>query len=180
MKMNLPEHYRIAFSEELIQKRVKEIAEEIGDWASSGSDQLLAVCVLRGGAPLFQDIIRRVPVSVEPTYCRTWSYSSESNEQTTGGVRVSVDSVHAAGRRILVVDDICDTGATLLKLQKVFADLGATEIRSAVLIHREVDSSVFDPSWSAFKYKGEDWFVGYGMEDKNQFANLPAVYTILR
>jgi len=176
--MNLPDHYRIAFSEELIQQRVKEIGEEIGDWAASGTGQLLAVCVLRGGAPFFQDLIRRVPLSVEPTYCRTWSYSSESNEQSAGGVRVSVDSVLAEGRRILVVDDICDTGATLLKLQNVFSDLGATEIKSAVLIHRKVESSVFTPNWSAFQYQGADWFVGYGMEDKNQFANLPAVYTI--
>lgn len=177
--MKLPPNYNLAYSEELIAKRVTQLGAQIGEWAAGDSDQILAVCVLRGGAPFFQDLIRKVPVSIEPTYCRTWSYSSESNLQQNGSVRVAVESVLAEGRRILIVDDICDSGATLLKLQNVFSELGAREVRTAVLIHRRVERSVFDPTWSAFEYHGEEWFVGFGMEDKNQFANLPAVYSIL-
>jgi hypoxanthine phosphoribosyltransferase len=177
--VKLPANYNLAYSAELIAKRIAQLGEQIGEWAAQGNDQVLAVCVLRGGAPFFQDLIREVPVSLEPAYCRTWSYSSESNIQQGNGVRVAVESVLAEGRRLLVVDDICDSGATLLKLQNVFTELGAKEIKTAVLIHRRVERSVYDPTWSAFEYHGEEWFVGFGMEDRNHYSNLPAVYTIL-
>jgi len=179
--MPIPSHFKPAYGRELIAHRVEQLGKQIREWVGDGSsgEQVLAVCILRGGVPFFSDLVRSLEVSVEPAYCRTWSYSSDINMQHDSPVRVSVETIVPQGRRILMVDDICDTGATLLKLQKVFTDLGAKEVRSAVLIHRQVEESVFTPNWSAFEYQGTEWFVGYGMEDKNHFANLPAVYTIL-
>lgn len=180
MTGTIPSHYRLAYNSELIAKRVEQLGKQITAWAAEDPhDQILAICVLRGAAHFFSDLVRSISISIEPAFCRTWSYSSVVNEQHQSGVRVSVESVMAQGRRILVVDDICDTGATLLKLEKVFTDLGAKEIRSAVLIHRQVENSEFIPTWSGFEYQGTEWFVGYGMEDKNHFTNLSAVYTIL-
>jgi hypoxanthine phosphoribosyltransferase len=154
---------------------------EIGDWAKEvyqEKDQpLLAVCVLRGAVLFFSDLIRAIPLSVEPAFCRTWSYSSKENAQMRG-VRVSVESVEAAGRSILIVDDICDTGATLKKLHQVFTNLGAAEVRTAVMIHRLIDNAPYNPDWSGFRYEGSEWFVGYGMEDCNRLQNLSDVYTI--
>lgn len=180
--VEIPENFKLAYDRSAIVKSISAIAPEISAWAAEchkkTGQQVLAVCILRGGLFFFADLLQSIKTSVEPACCRTWSYSSDENAKTDGGVRVSVDDVAAQGRSILMVDDICDTGATLHKLQKVFLDLGAAEVRSAVLIHREVSNSVFTPSWSAFRYSGDEWFVGYGMEDRNHYANLPGVYTI--
>ena len=179
----IPEKYLLAFNREQIDKRLKELGAEITQWAIKAEARtgqpVLGVCILRGGAPFFCDLVRQVPVSIEMNYCRTWSYSSASNTQQKG-IRISVEEVVAEGRAILLVDDICDTGATLLKLNNVLLQLGAVEVKTAVLVHRMMSASKYAPSWEAFSFKGDEWFVGYGMEDCNQYSNLPEVYTIAR
>ena len=55
---------------------------------------------------------------------------------------------------------------------------GAREVRSAVLIRRLINDPAYTPTWSAFDYGGEEWFVGYGMEDGERWRNLPGVYII--
>lgn len=181
--MELPPKYKPLYSSSEIEQRLARLGPEIGIWVSevtaNTKQQVLAVCILRGGAFFFTDLLRQIPVSIEPTFCRTWSYSSKSNEQASG-VRVSVDEVVAEGRAILMVDDICDTGSTLAKLEKVFLDLGASAVKSVVLVHRIVSQPKFKPSWSAFEFDSADWLVGYGMEDCNYYSNLPGVYRILK
>ena len=184
--MQIPANFKRAFTSEMIAASVARVGRQVTEWARDAEqrtgEQVLAVCVLRGGAPFFVDLIRAVETSVEPAYCRTWAYSSDVNSHMlspTGKVRVSVEEVVAGNRAIVIVDDICDTGATLGKLQRVFLDLGAAEVKSAVLIHRLVESSTFRPDWTAFEYSGSEWFVGYGMEDRNRFSNLSEVYTIV-
>lgn len=179
--MKVPANYHLEYSVEDIQKSLKVLSSEISPWAEgvyqSTGQQVLAVCILRGAVLFFADLLRSIEVTIEPTFCRTWSYSSSNNEQQKG-VRVSVEDVVAEGRSILMVDDICDTGSTLYKMQQVFKDLGAKEVKSCVLIHRLVSNAKFSPDWAAFRHKGDQWFVGYGMEDKNHYSNLSAVYSM--
>ncbi|MCC6953018.1 MAG: hypothetical protein IT290_02755 [Deltaproteobacteria bacterium] len=182
--MQIPTNFKRAFTTDMIHSAVTRVGRQVTEWAIDAEqrtgEQVLAVCVLRGGAPFFVDLLRSVECSIEPAYCRTWAYSSDVNNQMVSGkVRVSVEEVVAGNRAIVIVDDICDTGATLGKLQRVFLDLGAAEVKSAVLIHRMVEKCAFRPDWSAFEYSGDEWFVGYGMEDRNRYSNLPEVYTIL-
>ncbi len=180
MAPSIPSHYRLEFSEEMIRGRVASLGSEISKWAVEGDSlsQILCVCVLRGGVLFFSDLVKAVDTSVELAFCRTWSYTVENHKIEDGSIRVSVETVAAQGRRVLIIDDICDTGSTLKKLSNVFLELGATEVKSAVLVHRSVEGSVFTPDWSCFKYSGDEWFVGYGMEDGNKYCNLPAVYSI--
>lgn len=179
-RQSVPGKLQLVYSEEQIQTRIAELSADIGGWAdvvmAKTKVQPLAVCVLRGAVLFFSDLLRAVPVSIEPTFCRASSYSVETNEQGREGVRVSVEEVEAEGRAILMVDDICDTGATLFTLEKVFYELGATEVQSAVLIHRQIPHSKYRPTWSAFEYTGDEWFVGYGLDDQNWHRNLPDVY----
>lgn len=183
MNFEIPANFELTYSPTEIARRLTALGAEIAPWAAEAEQrtrqQVLAVCILRGGAFFFTDLLRAIPVSIEPTFCRTWSYSSATNEQVAHSVRVSVDDVVAEGRAILMVDDICDTGSTLAKLENVFLDLGASEVRSTVLIRRLIPEAKFQPTWSAFSYEGPEWFVGYGMEDRNRYSNLPAVYKIL-
>jgi hypoxanthine phosphoribosyltransferase len=180
--MKLPEHYKLVYRPGQIRERLDELGIEIASWAelvkAETGEQVLAVCILRGAVFFLADLLRAIPETVEPTFCRAWSYSTATNEQSKRGVQVSVEHVAAEGRSLLLVDDICDTGNTLRALEKVFMDLGAREVRSAVLIRRLIKDAEYVPSWSAFDYDGEEWFVGYGLDDKNCYRNLPAVYNM--
>jgi hypoxanthine phosphoribosyltransferase len=182
VSLELPGTYQLAYNKELISKRVSAIGAVVSEWVKEHSvngEQVYCICILRGGALFFSDLIRQIPTSVEIGYCRTWNYSVENHQVAEGAIRVAVDDIAAGGRRVLLVDDICDSGKTLSKLRNVFIELGAIEVRAAVLIHRMLDKSIFTPDWAAFEYHGNEWFVGYGMGDKEKFANLPDVYSIL-
>lgn len=177
----VPEDFRLVYSREQIAARVKELGTEISEWMhltlDARREQVLAVCVLNGAAFFFADLLRQIDMSVEPTFCRAESFSTDANQSQGKGVRVAVESVHPQGRHVLLIDDICDTGLTLFKLHNVFLELGARSIRSAVLIHREVEASKYEPTWSAFTYRGSEWFAGYGFEDAaDRSRNLPDVY----
>jgi hypoxanthine phosphoribosyltransferase len=182
--IELPKNYELVFSPDSIRERIKEVAVDVREWMSMAVDhkreQLLAVCVLRGGVFFFTDLIRELNISVEPVFCKAESYSYDNTQMVGKGVKVDVEDVKPAGRSVLIVDDICDTGLTLLKLHNLFLELGAKSVCSAVLIHREVQVKKYEPSWSAFSYPGAEWFVGYGLDDGNKYRNLPGVHRIIR
>jgi len=184
LTLQLPKHFKLAYAKAQIEQRTAELAAEISAWADTAAaeaeGQIVALCVVRGGVYFFAGLLRALSVSVEPNFCRAWCYSSDENIQHETAVRVSMENVVATNRTILLVDDICDTSATLQKLENILYDLGAREVKSVVLIQREQDGSAYTPSWVGFRHKGDEWFVGYGMEDKNCYSNLPDVYALER
>ena len=179
--IKIPDSYSVMYSQQKIHARLEELSREISDSFELVSfqpkEQIVAVCVLRGAIFFFTDLIRLLDLPLEPMFCRAESYNAE-NQKTGKGVRVSVDEVRVEGKHVLVVDDICDTGLTLLKLHNVFLGLGAKSVRSAVLIHREVEHSKYEPTFSAFSYPGNEWFVGYGLDNGGMHRNLPEVYLL--
>ena len=63
-------------------------------------------------------------------------------------------------------------------LSKLLVELGAREVKTAVLIRRVIENPIFMPDWIGFNHKGPEWFVGYGMDDSNRFSNLSDIYVI--
>ena len=187
MQFNLPEHYKLIFSTESIAEGIARTAQDISYWISNphrpSNLQPLALCILRGGALFFADLVRALGHSVEMGFCRSWTYSSEVNLQLDASQlnekrRFSLERCHVAKRDILLIDDICDTGGTMSFISEELIKLGASSVKTVALIHREVPQSKFCPDWKVFTHSGNEWFVGYGMEDCNHFSNLPEVYAI--
>lgn len=177
---NLPKNFELAYSREQILEKIKQLGESISQWAElaqkNTNQPVLAICVLRGSIFFFSDLLLNISCQIEPAFCRTWGYSTNTNTREKG-VRVSIDDVYAAGRAVLIVDDICDSGSTLLTLNNMLSELGATEVKSVVTILREVDSIIYNPNWAAFVDPSKEWFVGYGMDYNDQYRNLPDIYT---
>ena len=182
MASHIPPNFRLVYDAEQINKRIQALANEIIPWVDETErktgKQPLAICILRGGVFFFADLLRAIPRSIELSFCRTWGYSSDTNAQTKAGIRVAVDEVEANKRAILMIDDISDTGATLKKLHNVFTNLGAVEVQSVVFVHRIVPDPSYLPTWSGFRFEGDEWFVGYGMDDVNHYSNLSSTYII--
>ncbi len=180
--MIVPDTYEKIYTREQIAERVVQVAKKVNDWSDlvgvHPSEQILAVCVLRGAVFFFADLIREISAPIEPVFCRAQTYTGNNQLATGKGVRLTYDDVQAAGRHVLLVDDICDTGLTLLKLHNVFLQEGAKSVNSVVLIHREVDESKYEPTIGAFSYTGDQWFVGYGLDDEGKNRTLPDIYII--
>ena len=180
--MNIPKNFQLCYSSTQISKTVNQLGADISKWTEkiwedSHSD-IVAVPILRGGIFFFADLVRAVQGSVEIAPVKAWGYVEGENAKLNDHVQVDVGSIPAKGRRVLLVDDICDSGRTLYALKEKLLGAGALEVRSAVLIKRETEENKFAPDWVGFVYSGPEWFVGYGMEDSERWRNLNSVYLI--
>jgi hypoxanthine phosphoribosyltransferase len=180
MKTDLPEQYQsyapsiqeILLSEDAIQERVRQIGAQISlDYA--GKD-LLLVGVLKGVVFFMADLLRAITLPVEVDFMAVSSYSPETRQQ--GMVRLVKDlETTIAGKHVLFVEDVVDTGLTLNYLLKNLRARGPASLDVCVLFnkptHRLIDVTL--------KYKGFDlpdlFVVGYGLDHREQYRNLPFV-----
>ncbi len=180
--MKLPNEFTLKYDKEKIDSTCQRIGSEITDWIrkTDESKEVIVIPVLRGGVFFFTDLVRKIDESIEVAPVRTWAYSrTDSGEGVLNSdVKIHYNDMNPAGRRILLVDDICDSGSTLEALSAYFLNIGATEVRSAALIKRELGNDKFQPDYVGFSYSGKEWFVGYGMNSKDSFRNLPDIYLI--
>ena len=139
---------------------------------------MLGIPVLRGGIFFYADLVRQIQRSIDCAPVRTWGYEVDQTQVMRDSLSVSLEGVESRGRSVLLIDDICDSGRTLDALTEAFKRQGAAEVKSAVLIKRVMEEETFDPEYVGFHFEGPEWFVGYGMEDKERFRNLDSIYTI--
>lgn len=181
---HLPESYRLEYSEDTIRRVVRELGASISTWvqevySKTGRD-VVAAPILRGGVFFFCDLVRAIDHSVEIAPIRSWGYVTGENAVQREEVSVSLEELSPAGRSILLIDDICDSGKSLDAISRRMLEEGAEEVRSAVLIRRDTKQNIFSPDWVGFNFPGEEWFVGYGMDDRERYRNLSSVYVILQ
>ncbi len=173
----LPSNFKVLHTRDDIQRMVKRMGGEITKWCQKVWEEshtdVIAIPVLRGGIFIFADLVREIECSVEICTARTWAYHVGENAAQRPEVSVSLEGVPAKGRHVLVIDDICDSGRTLKTLSESLKKMGALEVRSAVLVQREIEEEIFTPDWVGVKYAGKEWFVGYGMEDAERYRNIP-------
>lgn len=178
----VPQHYQLLYSREQIDARVQVLGSEIDKWidssASDGDRDVLALPVMRGGLYFFADISRAVKNSLEVNPVQSWAYNGEENTALPSGVTVRFSDLPVKDRRVLVIDDICDSGRTLKTIHESLISRGAAEVQVAVLVRRAVGDPSFSPQWCGFEYDGPEWFVGYGMDDGSRWRNLPEIYLV--
>ena len=177
---SLPSHYKMIYSQDAIRAQIGEMSAVVATWchAVSEHEDVLVIPVMRGGIYFFADLTRAIDVSIEVAPGRARAYDDGKNASARKELSINLDGVSVSGRNVLLVDDICDSGRTLEKLVAYLHSQGAERVKSAVLIHRKTPDNVFTPDWVGFTYTGLEWFVGYGMDDKGRFSNLPEIFTI--
>jgi|TARA_B110000438_G_C15775944_1_gene634051 hypoxanthine phosphoribosyltransferase len=181
MEREVPAAFQELHSEESVQQHVADLALVIEEYAAQvlkdTGTPLLALCILRGGFLFFSDLLKTCKISIEPAFVRCESYSSEVNAAQLDTIKTNYVGTDFHNRTILLVDDICDTGKTLRHLaEDILTNRGARSVKSVTMVYRNRADSVFKPDWHAFAYGGEEWLVGYGMEDRNCYMNYPALY----
>ncbi len=159
---------------ETLQARVAELGEQISaDYADA--EDLVLVCILKGGVMFLTDLARHINVPHEMDFMAVSSYGRGAR-QTTGDVRIDRDlSVSVAGKHVLIVEDIIDSGYTLSKVIELLKTRAPIDIRICTLLdkssRRKVDIKVDYVGFSI-----EDKFVfGYGLDLDERFRNLPYI-----
>jgi len=157
---------------EEIERRVREIGQAISrDYA--GRNPLL-VGVLKGVLFFMADLLRAITVPVEVDFMAVSSYTPESRDQ--GLVRLVKDlETPIAGRHVLFVEDVIDTGLTLNYLLRNLRARNPASLEVCVLFNKPEHRLIDIP----LKYKGFDlpdrFVVGYGLDHRERYRNLPFV-----
>ncbi len=163
---------RILFTETDIQAGLSRVAQEVATHYRDAP--CTVVSVLKGGCLFTADIIRRLPFPLRLSFAAVSSYG----DGTTSG-RLSLDyfptDQEIRGQRILLVDDILDTGRTLAFLRAALLKQGAREIKTCVLLDKPARRRVeYEADFRAFVI--EDVFVvGYGLDFAGRYRNLPYI-----
>ncbi|MDP4118306.1 MAG: hypoxanthine phosphoribosyltransferase [Bacillota bacterium] len=163
---------KILYTEEEIKERVKQLAAQVR--RDMEGEDLIILTVLKGGIMLSADLVRNLGFPVTMDFIAVASYYSGT--KSTGNVQIKKDTdINMAGKRVLIVEDIVDSGSTLAHLMKLFALRGATEVRICTLLskpaRRVVDIKV---DYIGFEIPDE-FVVGYGLDYNQKYRNLPYI-----
>jgi hypoxanthine phosphoribosyltransferase len=165
---------RVLFSKEEISKRIQEMGVEISDYYNG--NELVVISLLRGSFIFAADLVREIKLPVEVDFMTTASYGDE--EVSSGIVDIIQDvRTDIKGRDVLIVDDIIDTGNTLLKVIEHLKTKSPKSIKICVMLdkpsRRKVD---LQPDFSGFVIP-DVFIVGYGLNYGNYYRNIPYIFT---
>lgn len=165
---------RPLFSAEEIAKRVTGLAHEI---VASEPKRLLAVIVLKGGFVFAADLVRALAlenVRLEIEFISLSSYGTR--QKTSGEVRIVRDiEVEVAGRDVLIIDDVLDSGLTLKFARDLMQTRGARRAAIAVMVNKpEGRRAKIEADYVGFTCPNY-FVVGYGMDAAHAWRELPYV-----
>lgn len=162
----------VLISESNIQKRVREIADQIShDY--QGTEPVL-VGILKGSIIFMADLVRAIRIPVQMDFLRAASYGSD--RQSSGTVQITKDiELPIEGKPVILIEDIVDTGLTLVHVKELFEARGAHSLKICALIdkceRRERDVLI---DYCGFQVR-EGFLVGYGLDCNEEYRNLPEI-----
>ena len=164
---------RVIVSAKEVSDRVAELGRQVAfDYADSPP---LLVCVLKGAVSFMSDLMRAIALPVEIDFMAVSSYGAAT--KTSGVVRIVKDlDADIAGRDVLIVEDVVDSGLTLNYLRQYLGARNPRSLEVCALLLKEGEQRVEQ----RLKYVGfmiaSDFVVGYGLDVDERYRNLDAIY----
>jgi len=162
----------ILISAERIQQRVGELARQIA--ADYHGRPVTIVGVLTGCLMFLADLVRHLDLALRIDLIQASSYRGAVT--TPGALRIQPELVpDVAGRDVLLLDDILDTGQTLAYLVKHLEGLGAASVKVAVLLRKTGRQQLpVQPDYCGFDIP-DAFVVGYGLDFNDEYRHLPHI-----
>ena len=165
-----PELGTVLISHEQVQARVVELGRQITqDYA--GRSPLL-VCVLKGAFIFMGDLARAIDRPLEVDFMAVSSYGNST--RTSGVVRIVKDlDIDLAGRDVLVVEDVVDSGLTYLRRNLLARNPASLEVCALLArASRKTNPKLADEVRYVGFTIGDDFVVGYGLDAGERFRNV--------
>ncbi|MDH3392868.1 MAG: hypoxanthine phosphoribosyltransferase [Desulfobulbaceae bacterium] len=170
------EDKKLIISETEIQKRVKELGTAISN--DYGDRPLVMIGILNGAFIFMADLARQITLPVEIDFVRVSSYGDHTYSSGTVSFTKDIE-LDIAGKDVLLVEDIVDTGRTISRLKEIFADRKPNSLRICTLIdkteRRETD---VDIDYHGFRVD-HGFLVGYGLDYAEQHRHYPEIHHLL-
>ncbi|MCZ9309756.1 hypoxanthine phosphoribosyltransferase [Corynebacterium uberis] len=164
-------------SEEQLRERVQEMADEMSRRYADSGDNLLLVGVLKGAVFFMTDFARALSI---PSQMEFMAVSSYGNSTTSSGVvRILKDlDIDIAGRDVLIVEDIIDSGLTLSWLMRNLRHRNPKSLEVISLFRKpEAQTAKVDMLDVGFDIPNE-FVVGYGLDYAEKYRDLPFLCTL--
>lgn len=168
-------HLNPLFSREQIDSIVKKLAEQIS--TDYREKELILICILKGAFMFLSDLVRHLQIPVRIDFVRLASYGA--GMKTSGRIEITKDvELPVEGSEVLIIEDIVDSGRTLLFLKDRLILANPRSVKICALLdkkaRREVEIEV--------DYLGREvddvFVVGYGIDFKENYRSLPEIYYV--
>lgn len=162
----------ILITEQQIREEVTAMARELD--AEYVDDQPLVICVLRGAVAFMADLVKTMTIPLEMDFMAVSSYGAAT--KSSGVVRILKDlDEEISGRRLIIVEDIVDSGLTLQYLLEMLQQREPRDIKVVAMVKKDKPDAI-DVQVDRVGFVVPDEFVvGYGLDYAGRYRNLPYI-----
>jgi len=164
------EDLKVLFSEEQLQTRIKELANEMNKFYNG--EEVITVCVLKGAVMFAVDLVKHLDMPLKMEFIRLSSYGSSTT--TSGKVNaVDIKLPDLNGKNVLIIEDIVDTGLTAKFLVDFMsANFNMKSLKFCSLLDKKITRKVdIEPDYYGFEVD-DKFVVGYGLDYDGLYRNL--------
>lgn len=178
--MSAPASFRsnleLLLSHEMIQKRVRELGQQITADYQGRTPHLIAI--LKGACIFLSDLVRNIPLPLSLDFIAVSSYGAST--KSSGVVRITKDlDSSIEGRDVILVEDILDTGLTLSYLQDYLVNRRPASLKSCALLNKPA-RRIKEVHADYIGFDIPDKFVvGYGLDVGQKYRNLPDICVVI-
>ena len=159
-------------SEEELQARIKELGSQISkDYEGK---ELIVICILKGGVMFMTDLVKHISVPLKMDFMVVSSYGDE--HKSSGVVKILKDlDEPITGKNVLIVEDIIDSGRTLKNVKNMLMERKPESIRLCTLLDKK-EERITDVKVEYIGFPvGNEFVIGYGLDYKQYYRNLPYI-----
>lgn len=158
--------------EATIRGRIGQLGQQLAE--DFADRQPVFVAILAGAVPFVADLVRATPIDLNVDFMALSRFGEG------GRVRIAFDTeLPLAGRHVILVEDIVDTGLTLTTLRSMMEARSAASISAVTLIDKSVRRLVDVPvEYRGFE-TGDEFLLGYGLDWEERFRNLRSLVAVM-
>jgi hypoxanthine phosphoribosyltransferase len=163
----------VLISAEEIKSKLLEISKQLNE--EYKGQEVTLVMVLKGAVCLVADLMRLLEFPVKLECVVASSYGTRGTER--GDLHISgIQDLQVEGKHVLLVDDVFQTGNTLLRLVSDLKERRCKTVKSLVLLFKDIPRDIsYEPDYFLFKI-GDPFVVGYGMDYIELYRELPGIH----
>ena len=162
---------KVLFSEDEIQSRIKEMANELNN--KFKGEEVIAVCVLKGAVMFAVDLAKRLEMPVSMEFIRLSSYGSATvSSGLVNAVDISLPNLN--DKNVIIIEDIVDTGLTArFLLDFINSNFETKSTTFCALLDKKMTRKIdIEPDYYCFDVD-DKFIVGYGLDLDQEYRNLP-------
>jgi|TARA_B100002019_G_scaffold34351_1_gene28405 hypoxanthine phosphoribosyltransferase len=163
----------ILYTKKDIDFQVKILANQLNIKHKNLKSNTVFICVLDGGYHFFSDIVKLLDFDIQLDFMRVKSYEGKRKQ---GDLKIIKDIHHSIeGKHVYLVDDFLDSGTTIHKLVEYVHIKNPNTINILTFLKRKnckynpIHDKLVDGFYYGKELEGDDWLVGYGMDDDNGY-----------